>query len=91
MASRFFLILKGTLYVDFVTSNPNNKLFTKVLNVRDVFVFPTSLIHFQFNVGNINAYAFSNLNSQNLRCITIANTMLGYNPLINPDIIIKAF
>ncbi|KAG2650996.1 hypothetical protein PVAP13_1NG213800 [Panicum virgatum] len=44
-------VLEGSLYVGFVTSNPDNKLFTKVLNKGDVFVFPQGLIHFQFNYG----------------------------------------
>ena len=44
------VVMEGTLFVGFVTSNPN-KLFTKVLNKGDVFVFPIGLIHFQFNIG----------------------------------------
>jgi quercetin dioxygenase-like cupin family protein len=39
-------VLEGSLYVGFVTSNPDNKLFTKALNKGDVFVFPQGLIHF---------------------------------------------
>ncbi|CAA2973085.1 germin 2-1 [Olea europaea subsp. europaea] len=38
--------LEGTLEVGFVTSNPNNKQITKVLQKGDVFVFPVGLIHF---------------------------------------------
>ncbi|KAK8490225.1 hypothetical protein V6N11_047190 [Hibiscus sabdariffa] len=45
------------LYVDFVSSNPDNRLITKFLNKGDVFVFPVGLIHFQFNVGKTNAVA----------------------------------
>ena len=39
------VVIEGTLLVGFVTSNPN-KLFTKVLNKGDVFIFPIGLIHF---------------------------------------------
>ena len=39
------VVIEGTLLVGFVTTNPN-KLFTKVLNKGDVFVFPIGLIHF---------------------------------------------
>lgn len=39
-ATEILTILEGSLYVGFVTSNPENKLFTKVLNKGDVFVFP---------------------------------------------------
>uniref|UniRef100_A0A2N9GJ29 Germin-like protein n=1 Tax=Fagus sylvatica TaxID=28930 RepID=A0A2N9GJ29_FAGSY len=55
--TEILVVVEGTLYVGFVTSNPN-KLFTKVLNKGDVFVFPIGLIHFQFNIGKTNALAF---------------------------------
>ncbi|KAG6711497.1 hypothetical protein I3842_05G057300 [Carya illinoinensis] len=38
------VVLEGTLYIGFVTSNAdNNHLFTEVLNARDVFVFSIGL------------------------------------------------
>ena len=54
-ATKILVVLEGTLYVGFVASNTENRLFTKVLNKVDVFVFPVGLIHFQFNVGKTNA------------------------------------
>ncbi|WRX23461.1 Cupin 1 - like 10 [Theobroma cacao] len=89
--SKILVIVEGTLYVGFVTSNPENCLITKVLNPRDVFVFPVSLIHSQFNVGKTNAVAFAALSSQNLGVITIAYTVFGSNPAINPGVLVKAF
>uniref|UniRef100_A0A2N9F3T3 Germin-like protein n=1 Tax=Fagus sylvatica TaxID=28930 RepID=A0A2N9F3T3_FAGSY len=88
--TEILVVVEGTLYVGFVTSNPN-KLFTKVLNKGDVFVFPIGLIHFQFNIGKTNALAFSGLSSQNPGVITIANAVFGSTPPINPDVLIKAF
>jgi len=88
--TEIFTIIKGTLYVGFVTSNPDNRLFTKALNAGDVFVFPIGLIHFQFNVGSTDAIVFSSLGSQNPGRITIADTVFGSNPLINPDVLTKA-
>ena len=88
--TELLVVMEGTLLVGFVTSNPN-KLFTKVLDKGDVFVFPIGLIHFQFNIGNTNAVAFSGLNSQNPGVITIANAVFGSKPPINPDVLIKAF
>ncbi|KAI9185851.1 hypothetical protein LWI28_011293 [Acer negundo] len=82
---------EGTLYVGFVTSNPENKLFTKVLNKGDVFVFPVGLIHFQFNIGKTNAVAFAGLSSQNPGVITIANAVFGSDPPTNPDFLARAF
>ncbi|KAK4416599.1 putative germin-like protein 2-1 [Sesamum alatum] len=90
-ASEILLVVEGTLYVGFVTSNPGNKLFTKYLYPGDVFVFPQGLIHFQFNVGKTNALAFAGLSSQNPGVITIANAVFGSKPPINTDVLAKAF
>ncbi|XP_021652622.2 germin-like protein subfamily 1 member 13 [Hevea brasiliensis] len=89
-ATEILVVLEGTLYVGFVTSNPN-RLITKVLNAGDVFVFPIGLIHFQFNIGNTNAVAIAALSSQNPGVITIANAVFGSIPPINPDVLAKAF
>jgi quercetin dioxygenase-like cupin family protein len=62
--TEILVVIEGTLLVGFVTSNPKNRLFTKVLNKGDVFVFPIGLIHFQFNVGHTNAIAISGLKMQ---------------------------
>jgi len=95
-ATEVFIVVEGTLYVGFVTSNPadaaqKNKLFTKYLKAGDVFVFPQGLIHFQFNVGKTNAVAFVGFGSQNPGTITIANAVFGSDPKINPDVLAKAF
>ena len=90
-ATEILVVIEGTLLVGFVTSNPENRLFTKVLNKGDVFVFPIGLIHFQFNAGKTNAIAFAGLSSQNAGVITIANTVFGSDPPINPDVLTKAF
>ncbi|KAM7528758.1 hypothetical protein LguiB_032168 [Lonicera macranthoides] len=90
-ATEALIVLEGTLYVGFVTSNPENRLFTKVLNKGDVFVFPEGLIHFQLNVGKTNAVAIAALSSQNPGVITIANAVFGSNQPISPDVLTKAF
>ncbi|OVA08893.1 Germin [Macleaya cordata] len=92
-ATEILVVLEGTLYVGFVTSNlnPGNKLFTKILHKGDVFVFPIGLIHFQFNVGKTNAVAIGALSSQNPGVITIANALFGSTPPINDDVLAKAF
>jgi quercetin dioxygenase-like cupin family protein len=89
--TEILVVLEGTLLVGFVTSNTDNRLFTKVLNAGDVFVFPIGLIHFQFNSGHTNAVAFAGLSSQNPGLITIANAVFGSNPPINADVLAKAF
>ena len=90
-ATEILTVLEGTLLVGFVTSNPENRLFTKVLNKGDVFVFPIGLIHFQFNIGHTNAVAIAGLSSQNPGVITIANAVFGSDPAINPDFLARAF
>ncbi|KAJ7971852.1 Germin-like protein subfamily 1 member [Quillaja saponaria] len=90
-ATEILVVEEGTLFVGFVTSNTDNRLFTKVLNKGDVFVFPIGLIHFQLNVGDGNAVAFAGLSSQNPGVITIANAVFGSNPPISPEVLTKAF
>ncbi|CAN0914474.1 Putative germin-like protein 2-1 [Linum grandiflorum] len=84
-------ISMGTLEVGFVTSNPENRLISKILQKGDVFVFPIGLIHFQRNVGYGNAVAIAALSSQNPGVITIANSVFGSKPDIASDILAKAF
>jgi quercetin dioxygenase-like cupin family protein len=90
-ATEILVVIEGTLYVGFVTSNPDNRFITKTLYPGDVFVFPIGLIHFQFNVGTTNAVAFAGLGSQNPGLIVIAKNVFGANPPINPDVLVKAF
>ncbi|XP_020202102.1 germin-like protein subfamily 1 member 7 [Cajanus cajan] len=91
-ASEILIVLEGTLYVGFVSSNQDgNRLFTKVLNKGDVFVFPIGLIHFQLNVGYGNAVAIAALSSQNPGTIIIANTLFKATPPISAEVLTKAF
>ena len=89
--TEILIVLEGTLYVGFFTSNPENRLISKVLYKGDVFVFPQVLIHFQLNVGTTNAVAIASLSSQNLGVITIASAVFGSKPVISVDVLTKAF
>jgi len=90
--TEILVVIEGTLEVGFVSSNQdNNRLFTKILNKGDVFVFPIGLVHFQFNVGKTNAVAISGLSSQNPGLIVIANNVFKSNPPISAQILAKAF
>ncbi|PIA36015.1 hypothetical protein AQUCO_03400128v1 [Aquilegia coerulea] len=90
-ASEILTVLEGMLYVGFVTSNPENRLITKVLQKGDVFVFPMGLVHFQRNFGYGNAVAFAAFSSQNPGVVTVANTVFGSNPRIGSEILTRAF
>ncbi|KAJ1414381.1 RmlC-like cupin domain superfamily [Sesbania bispinosa] len=90
-ATEILTVLDGTLEVGFITSNPENRHFRKVLQKGDVFVFPIGLIHYQRNVGYGNAVAIAALSSQNPGAITIGNAVFGSTPEIATDILVKAF
>ncbi|CAA7055511.1 unnamed protein product [Microthlaspi erraticum] len=91
-ATEILYVGVGTLLVGFVTSNGDgNRLLTKTLNEGDVFVFPEGLVHFQANIGKFPAVAFAALSSQNPGVVTIANTVFGSNPAIDPNVLVKAF
>ncbi|XP_022146641.1 putative germin-like protein 2-1 [Momordica charantia] len=90
-ATEILTVIEGTLLVGFVTSNTENRLFTKILYKGDVFVFPVGLIHFQQNIGHGRAVAIAALSSQNPGVITIADAVFGSKPDISTDILAKAF
>ncbi|KAK9074153.1 hypothetical protein SSX86_006750 [Deinandra increscens subsp. villosa] len=90
-ATEILTVIEGRILVGFVTSNPENRLITKLLEKGDVFVFPKGLIHFQKNIGHGYAVAIAGLSSQNPGVITIANAVFGSNPGIAGDILAKAF
>ncbi|XP_057431100.1 putative germin-like protein 2-1 [Lotus japonicus] len=90
-ATEILTVLDGSLEVGFITSNPENRHFRKVLQKGDVFVFPIGLIHYQRNVGSGNAVAIAALSSQNPGVITIGNAVFGSTPDISSDILVKAF
>ncbi|KEH37070.1 putative germin, rmlC-like cupin domain-containing protein [Medicago truncatula] len=90
-ATEIFTVLEGTLEVGFITSNPENRHFSKVLHKGDVFVFPIGLIHYQRNIGHDNVIAIAALSSQNPGAITIGNAVFGATPEIASEVLIKAF
>jgi len=90
-ATEIFTVLEGTLEVGFITSNPENRHFRKVLQKGDVFVFPIGLIHYQRNIGYGNVVAIAALSSQNPGAITIGNAVFGATPDIASEVLVKAF
>ncbi|CAK8531422.1 unnamed protein product [Lathyrus sativus] len=90
-ATEILTVLEGTLEVGFITSNPENRHFRKVLRKGDVFVFPIGLIHYQRNIGYDNVVAIAALSSQNPGVITISNAVFGATPEISSEVLAKAF
>ncbi|MFS7970176.1 hypothetical protein Hanom_Chr09g00817941 [Helianthus anomalus] len=90
-AAEMVLVIEGSMQVGFVTSNPENRLISKVLQKGDVFIIPDGLVHFQRNVGHGNAVAIVALSSQNPGLITATNAVFGANQDIPNDLLAKAF
>ncbi|XP_049345938.1 putative germin-like protein 2-1 [Solanum verrucosum] len=94
-ATELITVLEGTLYVGFLVPDPVNffksRLFSKILNPGDVFVFPIGLIHFLYNVGHKKAVVFGSYNSQNPGLITIPSSIFASEPPIMDDILAKSF
>ncbi|KAF3616268.1 Germin-like protein subfamily 1 member 7 [Capsicum annuum] len=90
-ASEIVLVLEGRVEIGFVTSNPENHLFTKTLEVGDLFVVPKGLVHFQRNVGEANAVTITALSSQAPGLIRVADASFGSDPRIPGDLLAKAF
>jgi quercetin dioxygenase-like cupin family protein len=88
-ATEIIFVLEGTLEVGFITTA--NKLFTKIVNKGDVFVFPRGLVHFQQNRGHGPAAVVSAFNSQLQGTQAIAMTLFGATPPVSSDILAKAF
>ncbi|XP_050223279.1 germin-like protein subfamily 1 member 14 [Mercurialis annua] len=90
-SSEIFTVLTGILFAGFVTSNPEHRLFAKILRPGDVYVFPQGLIHFQENIGKTHAVAIAGFNSQNPGVVTEANTIFGSVPPIRPEVLARSF
>ncbi|XVF12028.1 hypothetical protein REPUB_Repub08aG0079400 [Reevesia pubescens] len=61
-ASETGVVIEGKLLVGFVTTN--NVFYSKVLSSGQMFVIPRGLVHFQLNVGEGKALAYTAFNSQ---------------------------
>lgn len=90
-ASEILTVIEGSLEAGFVTTSPENRRITKVLQKGDVFVFPLGLVHYQKNVGAGNAVAIAALSSQNPGVIIIAGAVFGSNPELSDDVLAKSF
>lgn len=90
-ATEIFTVIKGSIEVAFVTSNPTNHLLKKVLHKGDVFVFPQGLVHYQRNVGHGHAVAIVGLSSENPGLIAIPSTVFGSKPAIPSEVLEKSF
>lgn len=85
-ATEIITVLEGSIEVGFVTSYPEYKHFgPKVLEKGDFFVIPMGLLHYQRQVGTVNASAITVVNSQNPGILTVTNEIYAASPPMDLD------
>ncbi|KAL5575903.1 hypothetical protein UlMin_017602 [Ulmus minor] len=73
-SAELLFLIGGSLQVGFVDTT--NKLFTKTLQVGDIFVFPKGLVHFQYNADPNNpALAISAFGSASAGTVSLPSTL----------------
>lgn len=68
-------VVTGELNVGLVDSG--NKLYTKVLQKYDVFVFPKGLVHYQINLSNETVFAYAAFSSSNPGTISLPGNIFA--------------
>ncbi|KAL5546686.1 hypothetical protein UlMin_006373 [Ulmus minor] len=84
-ASEMIFVNKGVVFAGFLDTQ--NQVFQNILKEGDVFVFPTGLLHFYFNMGFEPAVIFSVLNSQNPGLVSLGGNM--FDPEDNEEMVRK--
>ncbi|XP_024519893.1 putative germin-like protein 2-1 [Selaginella moellendorffii] len=90
-ATELLFLVEGKLYVGFVTTAPDNKLFAKTISAGESFVFPKGLIHFQLNVGDSPAFGLAAFGSQNAGASQVAKAVFASMPAIEDAVLEIAF
>lgn len=86
-ASETGVVIQGKLLVGFVTTD--NVFYSKVLTAGQMFVIPRGLVHFQLNVGEGKALAYTAFNSH-LPGAAVVSTNLFASSIPN-EVLTKAF
>ncbi|XP_057782735.1 germin-like protein subfamily 1 member 11 [Salvia miltiorrhiza] len=90
-ASEVIYVAEGMVEVGFVTTYPDYKYYSKVLNEGDVFIFPVGLVHTVRNVARGKTVTLAALNSQNPGFIFIPDNVFAAKPAINSNYLAGAF
>ncbi|KAG6416194.1 hypothetical protein SASPL_123623 [Salvia splendens] len=90
-ASEIIYVLEGTMEVGFVTSYPDYKYYSKVLNKGDVTIIPFGLIHTVRNVARGKSVITASFNSQNPGFIFVPDSVFAAKPAINSTYLAGAF
>ncbi|XP_057782645.1 germin-like protein subfamily 1 member 11 [Salvia miltiorrhiza] len=90
-SSEVIYVAEGILEVGFVTTYPQYKYYSKVLNKGDVFIIPVGLLHIQRNVARTKTVILAAFNTQNRRIIYIPDSAFAAKPAINSLYLAAAF
>lgn len=83
------VVIKGKLLVGFVTTE--NVFYSKVITAGQMFVIPQGLVHFQLNVGDGKALAFTAFNSQLPGSVVVPANLFASKPSIPDEVLTKGF
>jgi quercetin dioxygenase-like cupin family protein len=88
-ATEIVLAILGQVLVGFVTTE--NVYYSKVLTAGQIFVIPKGLVHFQRNVGQGKALAFTSFNSQLPGAAIVPLNLFASAPSIPNEVLTKTF
>ncbi|KAI9175166.1 hypothetical protein LWI28_028416 [Acer negundo] len=88
-ASETGVVIQGKLLVGFITTG--NVYHSKVLTAGQMFVVPKGLVHFQLNVGEGKAHAFTAFNSHLPGAAVLPLNLFASAPAIPNGVLTKAF
>jgi quercetin dioxygenase-like cupin family protein len=88
-ATEIVFVMEGTILAGFITTN--NTLFSQKLEKGDAFVVPRGLVHFQQNIGSVNAVVIAAFNSQLPGTQLLPLSLFGSSPPVPEDVLAKAF
>ncbi|KAL1559595.1 germin-like protein subfamily 1 member 11 [Salvia divinorum] len=90
-ASEVIYVLEGTMEVGFLTSYPDHKYYSKVLNKGDATIIPFGLVHTVRNVARGKSVITASFNSQNPGFIFVPDSLFAAKPAINSTYLAAAF
>uniref|UniRef100_A0A0D3ET10 Germin-like protein n=1 Tax=Oryza barthii TaxID=65489 RepID=A0A0D3ET10_9ORYZ len=82
-------VLSGEVMVGFTTAA--NRLFSKVVREKELFVVPRGLQHFQLNVGAGNASFVAMFDSQSPGLVTPTFALFATQPAMPMEVLAKTF
>lgn len=83
------VVIEGKLLVGMLSTE--NVYYSKVLGPGHMFVVPRGLVHFQMNVGEGKALAYTVFNSQLPGSVVASVSLFGSKPSVPDEVLTKSF